>query len=56
METLIKEVEIEICSDCKVEMRKDEEFYTCPMCKRHSYEIETLTAIKQTISRILLKG
>lgn len=53
MDTLIDEKEIEICNKCKVEKEKNSEDYECRNCGADGYPF--VTAVRQTISRILLK-
>lgn len=50
METLEKEEEIKICSQCKVERGEYE--CECEKCGNESYPV---SAVRQTISRVLLK-
>lgn len=52
MDTLIDEKEIEICNKCKVEKNNSED-YECRNCGSDGYPF--VTAVRQTISRILLK-
>jgi len=52
MDTLIDEKEIEICHKCKVEKNNSED-YECWSCGAEGYPF--VTAVRQTISRILLK-
>jgi hypothetical protein len=54
MEKLIKERNIEICKDCKVEMIEESDT-RCPSCDRASWDCGTLDAVEQTITRIMLK-
>lgn len=53
MDTLIDEKEIEICSKCKTERKNNTEDYSCCECGADGYPF--VTAVRQTISRILLK-
>lgn len=58
MEKLIRERDIEICKNCKVEMeieKGDNDLLRCPSCDSASWDCGTMNAVEQTISRILLK-
>lgn len=57
METLVGEELIHICKICKTEMKETaHEGLRCPSCDMDQYDCGIIAAVKQTITRILLRG